>query len=697
MSVSLLIREPLGERHAPLPLRLGGAGADVVIPGAPGSPLRINHAGGQFWVRPADGERMTINGVPHVQPLALVDGDVLQIGEAHVVFRAAVPALQVLHLAGNATVAPLQQDVLPGELVTAGAAEIRAPENVAQAAWQGARAPATRRSWKSVPLWITAPAVLLIAALVVLFRLVNLPLEVAPEDTRVQVPGWFSWHSGQRLFLMPGHHRVTLSAPRHESRVLLIDTHASAPVPQKVELPLLPDVLVVDTGGIEGEVLLDGHTAGNAPGEIKALAGAHELSIRAPRHVDFTTRIEVKGGGNRQDVQAQLLPAFGWLVVDTSPGGGTVRVDDEDRGSAPLRVELDAGLRRLSIAAPGHRVWSSQVAIQAGQTLDLGRVDLSVAPPKVAAASAEPGVAGSSQGMPAAVATPAPPPAPPPAARVQSPLVGTLILMPAGKFLEGSDRREQGRRSNEVLREVTLSRPFYLAEKEVSNAQFRAFRPSHSSGLALEKSLDLDTQAVSGVSWADAVEFCNWLSLREGLPAAYERRDGRWQLVQPRNHGYRLPSEAEWEYAARYVDGQRWQRYAWGDNLPPPAGAANLGGKESLPPRPGPDMRLATLLPDYTDDHAVIAPPGSYARSAAGFHDLGGNVSEWTHDVYASLPEASPVTDPFGPDADGLHVVRGPNWRSASIGGLRLAWRDSSASASQTIGFRVARYAEKTP
>jgi formylglycine-generating enzyme required for sulfatase activity len=280
---------------------------------------------------------------------------------------------------------------------------------------------------------------------------------------------------------------------------------------------------------------------------------------------------------------------------------------------------------------------------------------------------------------------------------VQSPLLGTLILMPAGSFQQGSDRREQGRRSNEVLRPVTLSRAFYLAEKEVTNAQYRVFKPGHVSGLALEKSLDLDSQAVSSVSWNDAVEFCNWLSLREGLPAAYERRAGRWALVQPYNHGYRLPSEAEWEYAARYVDGQRWQRYAWGDTLPPPAGAANLGGKESLPPRPGPDVRLAAALPDYSDQHAVIAPVGSYARSAAGFHDLGGNVSEWTTDVYTSLPEASAVTDPFGPDTDGPHVVRGPNWRSWIIAGLRLAAREGTAAASQTIGLRVARYVEKAP
>ena len=61
-------------------------------------------------------------------------------------------------------------------------------------------------------------------------------------------------------------------------------------------------------------------------------------------------------------------------------------------------------------------------------------------------------------------------------ARVQSPLLGTLILVPAGRFMQGSERREQGRRSNETLREVTISQPFYLAEREVTNGQFRVYR-----------------------------------------------------------------------------------------------------------------------------------------------------------------------------------------------------------------------------
>jgi formylglycine-generating enzyme required for sulfatase activity len=163
--------------------------------------------------------------------------------------------------------------------------------------------------------------------------------------------------------------------------------------------------------------------------------------------------------------------------------------------------------------------------------------------------------------------------------------------------------------------------------------------------------------------------------------------------VMPHNQGYRLPTEAEWEYAARYVDGQQWNRYAWGATSPPPNGAANLAGQEYMPTAPGPGVTDVVTLPGYRDESVVVAPVGSHGRSSTGLADMGGNVSEWTHDVYVSLPDSAAATDPRGPDIAGAHVMRGANWRTASIAELRLAWRERAAGPSQVLGFRVARHA----
>lgn len=696
MDSAVRILEPLGERRAELPLVMGGAAAGLPLPGIAADALTLEASDGRWLVRPAPAATVTLNGMPLVAPATLDSADVLGFGSAQVIVDPARGQVTVHHLAGNATIAPLQQQVLPGDEVVAGVREIFATEEGGSAAAFG-RAPATaaRRRWLRAPLIAAAVVVLAVAGL--LLALVPVPLQLKPEGASVQVAGTLHWHAGSRLFVLPGARDLTITQEGYRSRSLTLQVtrDLADAEPLVLELAKLPDTFAVDTGGVPAELLVDGRVVAKVPGDVEIEAGMHELTVRAPRYVDYTLLREIEGGGNRQALSVQLQPATGWLVLDTTPANGRVSIDGTDLGTAPMRVELESGLRQISITAPGRRRWNSEVAIIAGQTLDLGRVDLAAPPPPppppVAAAPEPASEASTGPARPEAKAPPSRS-GPPPAARLTG-AVGTLILLPPGKYVQGSDRREQGRRSNETQREVTLTRAFYLAENEVTNALFREFDPEHASGIARGKSLDLDQQAVTRVAWDEAVEFCNWLSLRESLPLAYERRDGRWQLVEPYNRGYRLPTEAEWEYAARYVDGHSWQRYPWGDRLPPPAGAANLGGAESLPTKPGPDVRLATSLPDYRDEHDVVAPVGVYAPSAAGFRDLGGNVSEWTHDVYVSLPDNRPASDPMGADSDGPHAIRGSNWQTTNIADLRPAWREQSSAASQVLGFRVARFA----
>ncbi len=412
-----------------------------------------------------------------------------------------------------------------------------------------------------------------------LFAFVPVQLQVTPQSATVTVPGSLHLHFGDRLFLLPGQHVVAASHAGYADARKSFTVERGATDPLRLDLGLLPGMLNVDTGGIPAQLLVDGESVGAVPGKLQVPAGQHDVIVRAPRYVDVVTNLNILGAGKEQSLQASLQPAFGWLVLDTAPAGAHVMVDGKDVGVAPLRVELDSGLRDLALNATGRRSWRSQVAITAGQTLDLGVVDLAVPARTVLKAEAA-GAGAAPAGEAAAAAAVKPVVVAAPASRIQSPLLGTLVLLPAGQFTQGSERREQGRRSNETLRQVTLSRAFYMAETEVTNGQFNAFKSGHVSGIAWNKTLDLDRQAVSSVSWEDAVEFCNWLSQRESLPVAYERREGRWQLVMPYNHGYRLPTEAEWEYAARYVDGRQLEPLRLGR-------CAAASGRRRQPCRPG--------------------------------------------------------------------------------------------------------------
>jgi formylglycine-generating enzyme required for sulfatase activity len=119
-----------------------------------------------------------------------------------------------------------------------------------------------------------------------------------------------------------------------------------------------------------------------------------------------------------------------------------------------------------------------------------------------------------------------------------------------------------------------------------------------------------------------------------------------------------------------------------------PTGSGNYGDRKGQP-------LLQTYLEYLDDGHATTAPVGSFAPNPLGFHDLGGNVSEWTSDLYTVQPATTAAAvDPVAGGPGAVRVIRGSSWRHATVTELRAAYRDYGDRRRDDLGFRIARYAE---
>ncbi len=224
-----------------------------------------------------------------------------------------------------------------------------------------------------------------------------------------------------------------------------------------------------------------------------------------------------------------------------------------------------------------------------------------------------------------------------------------LVLVPAGEFHMGAPESENERQSaEEPVHKVKITRPFYLGAFEITNVQYRRFRPGHHS-----RYLDGDNQPALWVSWYDADAFCHWLS----------------QKIQ---RNVRLPSEAEWEYACRagtatrFFNGDQAQQ-----KFSPNLDKAGCSGSNS---------------------RGLSKEVGKFIPNAFGLYDMHGNAWEWCQDWYSSgYYKASSEADPPGPESGRARVLRGGSylfWTTYYCrSGARYACRPDARES--VTGFRV--------
>jgi formylglycine-generating enzyme required for sulfatase activity len=303
-------------------------------------------------------------------------------------------------------------------------------------------------------------------------------------------------------------------------------------------------------------------------------------------------------------------PATGRLTVRSNVGDAKVYIDGVYEGDTPHTAILKPGAYSIILKKAGYSDAAEDVRVEAGSAKTISIV----------------------------MEKPAPPPAE--ARTFTSPtLSATFALIPTGTFTMGSPTNEPGRNDNETQHRVMISQPFYMQTTEVTQWQWEQVmgnNPSYFKNCGTEC-------PVEQVSWNDIQEFIRKLNRIEGTLK------------------YRLPTEAEWEYAAR-------------------AGTS----------RDSNDFLSQTVW-DSSNSGSKTHPVGQKTPNAWGLYDMHGNVCEWVQDWYGDYSSGS-VTDPEGPSSGTRRVLRGGAW-GFGAGYRRSAFRlyDAPGTRSDILGFRLLR------
>jgi len=484
-----------------------------------------------------------------------------------------------------------------------------------------------------------------------------------PAGATVQVDGSNIGVTPLTAEIGAGNHRVEMHLAGYQKWQGALDVVANQPqsVPEVVLAPLR-GTLRVSSDPAGASVTAAGTFIGRSPVDVPLLPDRETQVVASlPGYKSMTRTLSIASGA-QATWQPKLEPILGEVRVTATPADAQLLVDGKPLGQANQTVSLIALPHQITVRKPGYVEFQTTLTPRPDMALEVNARLLS----EVQASAAR---------------TPA---------QITSVAGQRMVRVPAGRLRMGAPRREQGRRANELERNVELTRAFYMSVTEVTNAEFRAFRAKHSSGIVARTTLDNESYPVVRVSWTDAVAYCNWLSQREGLPQAYSGD----RLITPVNTGYRLPSEAEWEYAARFAGG-RTLKYPWGDvklggdAMPPSGKVGNFADASAR-------KLLGEGLENYDDGYQAAAPVASFKANTLGIFDLGGNVSEWVNDRYSAalMPTSAVESDPFGLSSGSVWVVRGSSWRHSRVTELRLSWRDNSAAPRDDLGFRIVRYVE---
>ena len=408
------------------------------------------------------------------------------------------------------------------------------------------------------------------------------------------------------------------------------------PAPLEIELELAPRDGLLTINGARAK--LNGISRLNTPYKNQLVIKYMKLGFE-----------EVKKTFNPEpgDVlyfKANLSPEIGKVELSGTQGA-TVKINGKLVGSLPVTLDLPTTEHAVEVSKEGYRAVKRKVKPKADrlQTLQFNLKSL-----RELKRASSPDLYKSSFG-----------------------LEFKLIKAEGQSFQMGGKKTEKGRRANEIIRKIKFTKNFYVSTTELTQKQF-------GKG---------DNKPLTNTPWIDVAKFCNEASRKEKLKAFYLIKGDTVVGYNESADGYRIITEAEWEFLARKFNKIGQTIFVWGNRKKLPVGVGNLADQQSR-------NSLEMYIPGYNDKFVYLAPVKSFNALPRGLYDIVGNASEWVNDTYMLVPTNSGQVElnPLGRPGGATRTIKGSSYLSANLSELRAAFRDGTSGPRQDLGFRLARY-----
>ena len=474
----------------------------------------------------------------------------------------------------------------------------------------------------------------------------SVSLSVIPADAMITLDDEFTATGRMEQGIPVGPHEVFIDHAWYQSAKVKFETKVGEPVELgTIELRPRPIRVSISTEPKSASILVDGQFVGESDMSFEVMPGrSYEILTIKPGHTErrFVLAAEIGQSVKRHfDFVQETIQTS----IQINPAGN-IWVNGIDVGAAPQKLNLYPG-DIVEARVPG--------LVTQSTTLDLAQ--------------------GREQGL------------------------DFQLFNPVEHAYRQAPQRETTKKGNLRLRKfpmmqfnklvsenpsvysnINLTRPFYMGTTEVTVEAFHQFRKTAQTG---------DKMPIAGVSWMDAVLFCNWLSTEEGLDPVYILRRSSRILAQVNTEalGYRLPSEIEWEAAASYDWRTEVERepYEWGKNPEIPIAYGNISGRERA-------QMSSSYLMTYSDNHEGLAPVASYNPNVNGLFDLTGNVSEWVHDLFDPRRPTHLAPDHFDTRLGLSRTIKGSNYKTSDLEEVTVHHREFEDTTREVVGFRVARW-----